>query len=49
LPADWWAARHILEPKVVGGTATLDEVRLLQQICHNQRDGRCEKMCKKKL
>ena len=48
-PSDWWTARGVLEPKVQAGTATVDEVRLLDQICRNQHDSACQKLCKKAL
>ncbi len=47
--ADWWAARRILEPKLSNGTATLDEVHTLQQICRNQHDKPCLRTCARAL
>jgi serine/threonine protein kinase len=47
--ADWWTARRVLEPKVAGETATVEEVRLLLKICRDQHDGHCQKMCKRVL
>jgi hypothetical protein len=47
--ADWQVARNILEPKVVAGKASRDEILLLLEICKNQRDGLCEKESKKQL
>ncbi len=47
--ADWQKARNVLEPKVVTGTATQDEIKLLEVICKNQKDRACLKACKKQL
>ena len=47
--ADWWAARRILEPKVVQRTATVEETNLLLKVCKAQRDKPCQKMCIKTL
>jgi tRNA A-37 threonylcarbamoyl transferase component Bud32 len=47
--ADWWVARRALEPKLYNGTATVEDVRLLLKICKNQRDGACQKACKRVL
>ena len=47
--ADWWTARRALEPKLYAGTATVDDVRLLLKVCKNQRDGACQKACKRVL
>jgi hypothetical protein len=47
--ADWQKARVVLEPRVVGGTASVDEVRLLLEICENQRDRACKRACHKAL
>jgi len=47
--ADWWIARRILEPKVSGGTATVEEIHLLSQICKDQHDKPCMKMCARAL
>jgi hypothetical protein len=47
--ADWWTARRILEPKVTGGTATVDEVHLLMQVCKLQKDKPCIKQCARTL
>jgi serine/threonine protein kinase len=46
-PADWSTARHFLEPKVNAGTASIDEIRLLDMICHNQHDASCQKLAKR--
>jgi hypothetical protein len=47
--ADQWAARRILEPKVVAGTATQEEARLLFTICKNQKDKPCQRMAGRAL
>jgi hypothetical protein len=47
--ANWQIARNVLEPKVAEGRASRDEILLLLEICKNQRDGLCQKECKRKL
>ncbi len=41
--ADWWTARRVLEPKAIAGTATVDELRTLVQLCRNLNDRPCVK------
>ena len=48
-PADWWTARRTLEPKMTAGTATVDEIHLLSQVCKNQKDKACQKSCARAL
>lgn len=43
------AARKQLEPKVLDGKASREEVRLLQNICEAQRDRMCVALCESKL
>ena len=47
--ADWNIARAALEPKVINGAASIDEIRLLDEICKNEKDRACQKMCKRQL
>ena len=47
--ADWWTARRIIEPKVLAGTATVEELRLLNQICKDQHDRQCLKVVRNAL
>ena len=42
-------ARAILEPKVVDGKASNEEVRLLKTICKEQGDRMCVALCDTKL
>ncbi|MBX3225892.1 MAG: hypothetical protein KIT84_30055 [Labilithrix sp.] len=42
-------ARDILEPKVVEGKASTDEIRLLKTICKEQGDRMCVALCDAKL
>lgn len=42
-------ARDILEPKVVDGKSSKDEVRLLKSICKEQGDRMCVALCDAKL
>lgn len=42
-------ARAILEPKVVGGSASTEETRLLRSICKDQGDKMCVALCDAKL
>jgi serine/threonine protein kinase len=47
--ADWQKAKDMLEPKVIGGSATVDELRLLLEVCKNMKDRQCQRECKKQL
>lgn len=42
-------ARALLEPKLLDGSATSDEVRLLRAICKDQSDRMCIALCDQKL
>ena len=42
-------ARKALEPKVLDGKASREEIRLLQTICEQQRDRMCVALCTSKL
>lgn len=42
-------ARAILEPKVLGGSSSPEETRLLREICKGQRDKMCMAVCDSKL
>jgi hypothetical protein len=42
-------ARKSLEPKVLDGKASREEIRLLQTICEQQRDRMCVALCASKL
>jgi hypothetical protein len=42
-------ARAVLEPKFLGGRASLDEIRLLREVCKSQGDRMCVAMCNSKL
>lgn len=42
-------ARKSLEPKVLDGKASREEIRLLQNICEQQRDRMCVALCASKL
>jgi pSer/pThr/pTyr-binding forkhead associated (FHA) protein len=44
--SDVQRARDLLEPRVFGGRASPDEVRLLEAICKQQRDPQCTRQCK---
>ena len=43
------ALRKLLEPKVLSGAATPDEVRMIMDICKAQSDRRCVALCESKL
>jgi len=45
-PADYAAARAILEPKIYAGTITPDELKSLSVICKAQKDNACSKTIK---
>lgn len=38
-------ARKMLEPRVWGGRATVDEIKMLRAICRHQRDSACSARC----
>ena len=42
-------ARAILEPKLLDGSASSDEIRLLKAICKDQSDRMCVALCDSKL
>jgi hypothetical protein len=42
-------ARAILEPKLLDGRATSDEIRLLREVCKAQSDRMCVALCTSKL
>jgi hypothetical protein len=42
-------ARAILEPKVLDGRASREEVRLLREVCKSQNDRMCVELCNSKL
>jgi len=42
-------ARKSLEPKVLDGKASREEVRLLETICERQHDRMCVALCESKL
>jgi hypothetical protein len=42
-------ARKQLEPKVLGGKASREEIRLLETICEKQHDRMCVALCESKL
>lgn len=42
-------ARKSLEPKVLDGKASREEIRMLQTICDKQRDRMCVALCESKL
>src|SRR5690606_35262001 len=42
-------ARAILEPKVLDGTASKEEIRLLKTVCTEQGDRMCAALCDAKL
>lgn len=42
-------ARAILEPKVLGGTATPEEIKMLRMVCEKQNDKMCVALCASKL
>ena len=42
-------ARAILEPKLLGNTASAEETRLLKEICKSQGDRMCVALCTSKL
>ena len=44
-PEDWQKARNILEPRVYGGKANVDEIRLLKALCKKQGDRTCVETC----
>jgi pSer/pThr/pTyr-binding forkhead associated (FHA) protein len=44
--ADVQRARDLLEPRVFGGKAAPEEVRLLEAICKQQHDVQCVRQCK---
>lgn len=42
-------ARKVLEPKVLDGKASREEIRMLKTICEKQRDRMCVALCESKL
>jgi hypothetical protein len=49
LKENWQHARLLLEPRVVDGNATKEEIRLLKQVCREQGDRMCVALCDAKL
>jgi hypothetical protein len=49
LKKEWDAARPLLEPKVLEGKASKEEIRLLKQVCKEQGDRMCVALCDAKL
>ena len=49
LKKEYDAARPLLEPKVLDGKASKEEIRLLQKICKDQGDRMCVALCDAKL
>ena len=45
-PGDWGIARRAIEPRVTGGTATLEEAHALLTVCDKEKDRACQKTCK---
>jgi hypothetical protein len=42
-------ARAILEPKVLDGKASKEEIRLLKSVCKAEKDRMCVALCNTKL
>jgi hypothetical protein len=49
LKGDLERARKALEPKVLEGKASREEVRLLRSVCITQKDRMCAALCDAKL
>jgi hypothetical protein len=49
LKKDWDQARALLEPRVLDGKASKEEIRLLKQACQGQGDRMCVALCDAKL
>lgn len=49
LKKEWDSARPLLEPKVIDGKASKEEIRLLKQVCQGQGDRMCVALCDAKL
>lgn len=49
LKKDWDSARPLLEPRVLEGKASKEEIRLLKQVCQGQGDRMCVALCDAKL
>lgn len=49
LKKEWDSARPLLEPKVLDGRASKEEIRLLKQVCQGQGDRMCVALCDAKL
>lgn len=49
LKKEWDSARPLLEPKVLEGKASKEEIRLLKQVCQGQGDRMCVALCDAKL
>jgi len=49
LKKEYDAARPLLEPKVLEGKASKEEIRLLKQVCQGQGDRMCIALCDAKL
>lgn len=49
LKKEWDSARPLLEPRVLEGKASKEEIRLLKQVCQGQGDRMCVALCDAKL
>jgi hypothetical protein len=49
LKKEWDNARPLLEPRVLEGKASKEEIRLLKQVCQGQGDRMCVALCDAKL
>jgi hypothetical protein len=49
LHEEWSAARAVLQPKLLSGKASKEEMRLLKKVCQHEGDRLCVALCDAKL